>query len=246
MGPGPITTTLSPATSPPSSVRPYMAVPAVTTSVASSSDMVSAILISVLMLLTAYSAEAAVGGEAVGAVALVDLAVVEAVVQAGRVHAHAAALALAAAGVDLHRDAVADGELVDAGPERCDRAHVLVAGRPVLVEGQAALDQRRRPVRDHVEVGGADRDRVDAHQHLGPLRHRHRLLREPQLARDRRAPRRACCRAPACSGWSSRRQVRTCSLPPTIGARDAADHIFSWRHGVRLARNDSMVRGKMR
>ena len=25
-----------------------------------------------------------------------------------------------------------------------------------------------------------------------------------------------------------------------------ADHIFSWRHGVRLARNDSMVRGKMR
>ncbi len=55
MGPGPITTTLSPAISPPSSVSPYMAVPAVTTSVASSSDMLSAMRISVLMLLTAYS-----------------------------------------------------------------------------------------------------------------------------------------------------------------------------------------------
>jgi len=52
IGPGPVTTTLSPATSPPSSVSPYMAVPAVTTSVASSSDMVSGMATSVLMLLT--------------------------------------------------------------------------------------------------------------------------------------------------------------------------------------------------
>ena len=57
IGPGPITTTLSPAISPPSSVSPYIEVPAVTTSVASSSDMLSAILISVLMLLIAYSAK---------------------------------------------------------------------------------------------------------------------------------------------------------------------------------------------
>ena len=49
MGPGPITTTLSPATSPPSSVRPYIAVPAVTTSVASASLMVSGTRASVLM-----------------------------------------------------------------------------------------------------------------------------------------------------------------------------------------------------
>ena len=55
IGPGPVTTTLSPATSPPSSVRPYMAVPAVTTSVASSSDISSGIATSVLMLLTWYS-----------------------------------------------------------------------------------------------------------------------------------------------------------------------------------------------
>ena len=46
------TTTLSPATSPPSSVSPYIAVPAVTTSVASSSDIVSGIATNVLMLLT--------------------------------------------------------------------------------------------------------------------------------------------------------------------------------------------------
>jgi hypothetical protein len=55
IGPGPVTTTLSPATRPPNSIRPYIAVPAVTTSVASSSDMSSAMGTSVLMLLTWYS-----------------------------------------------------------------------------------------------------------------------------------------------------------------------------------------------
>ena len=55
MGPGPVTTTESPATRPPSSVSPYMDVPAVTTSVASSSLMVSSTAISVLTLLTWYS-----------------------------------------------------------------------------------------------------------------------------------------------------------------------------------------------
>src|SRR5262249_30489659 len=57
-------------------------------------------------------AEAAIGGEAVGAVALVHVAVVEAVVVARGVHALAAALALAAAGVNLHRHALADGVFV--------------------------------------------------------------------------------------------------------------------------------------
>src|SRR3569623_854165 len=57
IGPGPVTTTLSPAIRPPSSVRPYIAVPAVTTSVASSSDIASETRTSVLMLLTAYSAK---------------------------------------------------------------------------------------------------------------------------------------------------------------------------------------------
>ena len=128
-------------------------------------------------------AEAAVGGEAVGAVALVDVAVVEAVVVAGGVHALAAALALAAAGVDLHRDALADPVFVDAGTERHDRAHVFVARREVLVERHAALDRGGRAVPDDLQIGGADRDRVDAHQHLGALRHRHRLVRELQLAR---------------------------------------------------------------
>ena len=145
-----------------------MAVPAVTTSVASSSDMVSAIVISVLMLLTAYSAEAAVGGEAVGAVALVDVAVVQAVVEAGRVHALRQRLHWPQPAWISTVTRSPIGELVDAGAERRHRAHVFVAGRQVLVERQAALDQRRRAVRDDVEVGGADRDRVDAHQHLGP------------------------------------------------------------------------------
>ena len=134
-------------------------------------------------------AEAAVGGEAVGAMALVHVAVVHAVVVARRVHALAAALALAAAGVDLDRDAIADLELVDARPERDDGAHVLVARRPVLVERQAAFDQRRRAVIDHLQIGGADRDRVDAHQHLGLARHRHRLLLEDELAGIAQHPR---------------------------------------------------------
>src|SRR6201991_3065354 len=54
---GPITTTLSPATSPPSSVRPYIEVRAVTTRVASASLMVSGTRTSVLIWLTAYSAK---------------------------------------------------------------------------------------------------------------------------------------------------------------------------------------------
>ena len=49
IGPGPITTRLSPATKPPNSVKPYIVVPAVTTSVASSSVISSGTLISVLI-----------------------------------------------------------------------------------------------------------------------------------------------------------------------------------------------------
>ena len=84
--------------------------------------------------------EAAVGGEAVGAMALVGLPIV----QARGVHALAAALALAAAGMDFHADAFADLELVDVGSERGDRAHIFMARREILVEGQAALNARRR------------------------------------------------------------------------------------------------------
>ncbi len=127
-------------------------------------------------------AEAAIGGEAVGAMALVDVAVVEPVVVAGGVHAFAAALALAAAGVNLDRHALADLVFVDAGPERDHRAHVFVSGREVLVEGEAALDRCRRTVIDDLEIGRADRHCVDAHEHLGLLRHRHRLRPERQLA----------------------------------------------------------------
>ena len=54
IGPGPITTTLSPAINPPNSVKPYIVVPAVTTKVASSSDISSGTFINVFMLLTAY------------------------------------------------------------------------------------------------------------------------------------------------------------------------------------------------
>jgi hypothetical protein len=127
-------------------------------------------------------AEAAVGSEAVGAVALVDVAVIEPVIMARGVHALAAALALAAAGVDFDRDALADAVFVDAGAERHHGAHIFVAGRKILVERHAALDRGRRAVVDDFEIGGANRDRVDTDQNFGALGHRHRLLGKFQLA----------------------------------------------------------------
>jgi hypothetical protein len=91
-------------------------------------------------------------------------------------------LAAAAAGVHLDRDAVADLVLVDGGAELHDRAHVFMARGEVLVEGHAALDQRRRAVLDDLQVGGAHGDGVDAHQHLGGTGLRHRLVHVGQLA----------------------------------------------------------------
>src|SRR5262249_49244924 len=128
-------------------------------------------------------AKTAVGGEAVGPVTLVHVAVVEPVVVARRIHTFAAALTLTTAGVDLHCYALAYLVFVDAWSLGHHGAHVLMARRPVLVERQAALDQRGRAVGDHVEVGGADRYGVDAHQHFGFLRHWHRLVDELQLPR---------------------------------------------------------------
>jgi hypothetical protein len=127
-------------------------------------------------------AEAAVGGETVGAMPLVDIAVIEAVVVAGSVHAFAAAFALAAAGVDFDRHALADLIFVDARAERDDGAHIFVTGREVLVEGLAAGNESGRAMIDDLEIGSANRHRVDTHQNFGALGHRNRLLRELKFA----------------------------------------------------------------
>src|SRR5437667_355934 len=84
--------------------------------------------------------------------------------------------------MDFNRHALADLVFVDAGTERDDRSHIFVAGRKVLVERFAALDQSRRAVIDDLKVGGADRYGVDTHQDFGALGHRNRLLRELKLA----------------------------------------------------------------
>ena len=84
--------------------------------------------------------------------------------------------------MNLDGHALADPVFVDARAERHHRAHIFVPGSEVLVVRHAAKDQRRRPVIDDLEIGRADRDRVDAHQHLGLLRHRHRLVPQQQLA----------------------------------------------------------------
>ena len=126
--------------------------------------------------------ESAVGGEAVGAVTLVVLAVIHAVVEAGRVHAGAAALAASATEMHFHRHPIADRVFVDPGPELDHPAYILMARREVLVERQATLDECRRPARDDPDVSVTDGDGVDAHQHFGRPRLRHRLLRQPELA----------------------------------------------------------------
>jgi hypothetical protein len=71
---------------------------------------------------------------------------------------------------------------IDAGPSADHRAHIFVPGREVLVVRHAAEDRRRRPVIDDLQIGRADGDRVDAHEHLAFFRHRHRLVRQRELA----------------------------------------------------------------
>jgi hypothetical protein len=46
--------------------------------------------------------------------------------------------------MNLHTDSLADLELVDVRPECRNRAHIFVAWREILVEGQAALNTRWR------------------------------------------------------------------------------------------------------
>jgi hypothetical protein len=82
----------------------------------------------------------------------------------------------------LDGDAVADRILVDGRPELDHRPHIFVADRKVLVERQAAIDHRRQPVPHDFKIGGADRDRVDAHQHFGRPRLRDRLFGRQDLA----------------------------------------------------------------
>ena len=129
--------------------------------------------------------KAAVGRKAVGPMPLLGFPVVE----ARGVHALAAALALAAARMDFDGHALADLELVDMGAECCDRAHIFMARREVLVEGKPALDAgRRSPVNDF-EVGGTDRDGIDADQHFGAARVSALACRARRARRVRPAPR---------------------------------------------------------
>jgi len=98
------------------------------------------------------------------------------------VHAFAASLALAAAGMNLDSNPLAEIVFIDAGPERHDRAHVFVTRREVFVERQSTLNRRRRPVIDDLEIRRANRNRVDANEDFRLLRHGHRLTSNAELA----------------------------------------------------------------
>ena len=151
IGPGPVTTALSPATRPPQFRQPihcragrhHQRCFLVRHAIGNSDECVDVVD---LVL------EAAVCSEAVGAVALVDIAVILSIIQA-RLHALSAAFALATAGMDFHADALTDRAFVDAGAERDDRAHIFVARREVLVERLATKDQGRRAVFDDYSDG---------------------------------------------------------------------------------------------
>ena len=125
--------------------------------------------------------EPAIGREAVGAMPLVSLAVVEPVVVARGIHAHATTLALTAACVNFDRDPVADLELVNTRPQGCDRAHVFVARREVLVERRTPLEHGRRAISNDLEISRADCDGIDPHQGFGPPRHGNNLVDKFQL-----------------------------------------------------------------
>jgi hypothetical protein len=121
--------------------------------------------------------KATVGGKAVSAMALLGLSVVE----AGGVHALAASLALAATGMDFHADALADLKFVDVGSQRCDRAHILMTWREILVEWQATQDAGRRSRMDDLKISGADRDRIDSDQNFGACGYGRRLVTQEKL-----------------------------------------------------------------
>ena len=110
------------------------------------------------------------------------------IVKAGGVHALAASLALAAPRMDLYADAFADFKFIDAGSECCNGAHIFMAGRKILVEGQAALNACRRAAVDDLKIGCADRDRVDADQDFGAAGNRCGLVAQKKLVRAAQDP----------------------------------------------------------
>src|SRR5262249_17064082 len=88
-------------------------------------------------------AKAAIRGESVGAVALVVITIVEPGVDGGGGPSAAALLALAATGMDLDGNALADTEFVDARTECHHGPHIFVSWREVLVEWQPPFNERR-------------------------------------------------------------------------------------------------------
>src|SRR5205814_1732540 len=115
-----------------------------------------------------------IGAEAVGPVPLRAIAVI----QARGVHTLTAALTAAAPGMHLDRDALADLKLIDGRAELDNRAHIFVARRKAAIEWRSAINHRRHAVADDLDIGRADRDRIDPHEDLGRPGLRHRLLDE--------------------------------------------------------------------
>jgi hypothetical protein len=128
--------------------------------------------------------EAAVGAETIRAMSFRAIAVI----QARGVHALAAALAAATAGVNLDGDALADLKFVDGRAELHDGAHIFMSGCEAAIERQPAIDHRRHTMTYDLDIGRAYRDRVDAYENLGRTRLRDRLLHKRKLLRAAKDP----------------------------------------------------------
>jgi len=62
--------------------------------------------------------------------------------------------------------ALADLIFVDALPQCHDGTHILVSGREVLVERGTTMDFSGRTIVNDFQIGRADRNRINANQHL--------------------------------------------------------------------------------
>ena len=95
------------------------------------------------MLLIAYSAKPPCDVNPLALWPLFLVAVVQAIIVTGRIHARAAAFALAAPRMNFDCYAVPDLKLIHAGPKGGYCSHIFMTGSPVFIEWLSTLNNGR-------------------------------------------------------------------------------------------------------
>ena len=111
----------------------------------------------------------------------VDITVVFAIVEAGGVHALSATLTTPASSVHFDGHAIAEFVLVYTLAQLDHRAHVFVARCKVLVEWKTTVNQSGWALVDDFQIGRANSNCIDAHQHLSGTWLRDRLVHKGKL-----------------------------------------------------------------